>query len=57
MIIYFAGNITVQREREFDYLLSQRLFSYHYHGNDREFNEEFRWKINDNLSGRGTWRK
>jgi len=45
MKIYFAGNITVTREREYNFLLTKRLFSYYYHGNKKEFNEEFAFKI------------
>lgn len=49
MLIYFAGNITEQREREYNSLLLRRLFSYYYHGDQKEFNEEFQFKINENI--------
>lgn len=48
MKIYFAGNITVMREREYQKLLSSRLFSYYYHGEQKEFHDEFQFKIKDN---------
>lgn len=50
MKIYFAGNITVPREREYNNLLLQRLFTFYYHGKNKEFNDEFKFKINENLS-------
>lgn len=46
MKLYFAGNITPVREREYRYLLSNRLFSYYYHGEQKEFEAEFIFKIN-----------
>lgn len=48
MKIYFAGNITVMREREYVKLLNSRLFSYYYHGEQKEFQDEFQFKIKDN---------
>jgi hypothetical protein len=46
MRIYFAGNITVPRE---EILLKRgghkRLFSYHYHGIDKEFYDEFKYRL------------
>jgi len=52
MRIYFAGNITEMREREYSNILAQRLFSYFYHGDQKEFNKEFIFKIKqyENLS-------
>ena len=45
MIIYFAGNVTPLREKLLISLQTNRLFSYYYHGNNKEFYDEFAYRI------------
>ncbi|KKL99263.1 hypothetical protein LCGC14_1816190, partial [marine sediment metagenome] len=45
MKIYFAGNVTPKRERILLKFEVHRLFSYHYHGTDKEFFDEFEYKL------------
>lgn len=45
MKIYFAGNVTVPRERVLIKRRAHRLYSFFYHGKNREFYEEFKYRI------------
>jgi len=41
MKIYLAGNVTVEREKTLIKFKNNRLFSYFYHGENKEFTDEF----------------
>lgn len=56
MKIYFAGNVTPKRERILLKFEVHRLFSYHYHGTDKEFFDEFELRINEDLLRRSARR-
>lgn len=45
MKIYFAGNITPPREKILIKNGGHRLFSFYYHGKDKEFYKEFLLRI------------
>jgi len=45
MKIYFAGNVTNPREKKLIRYKVNRLFSYYYHGDNKEFNDEFKLRI------------
>ena len=45
MKIFLAGNVTIQRERVLIRLKADRLYSYYYHGDDKEFNDEYQYRI------------
>ena len=45
MKIYFAGSVTNPREKKLIRYKVNRLFSYYYHGDNKEFNDEFKLRI------------
>ena len=58
MKIYFAGNITVERERILLRREVDRLFSFYYHGEGKEFEKEFKFRIgNEDIFCRGSGRR
>ncbi len=47
MKIYFAGNVTIPREKILIRLGGGRLFSFYYHGKGKEFKDEFLYRIDN----------
>ncbi len=45
MKIYFAGNITVPREKILLRYGVNRLYSFHYHGSEGEFSDEYKYRF------------
>lgn len=43
--IYMAGNITEVREKVYYEIMPNRLFTYYYHGEEKEFSAEFLWRV------------
>lgn len=46
MIIYLAGNITPLREQMMLKYKANRLFSFYFHGENKEFYDEFLLRMN-----------
>ena len=47
MKIYFAGNVTVPREKILIRFGINRLFSFYYHGKGKEFEDEFIYHLEE----------
>lgn len=45
MKVYLAGNISLERERVLIEHSTNRLFTFYYHGKNKEFNKEFTYRL------------